>query len=173
MTKVCTPIRNTGAFAFPSNLGVSDDAGAVEREATEIMDALMQGQSVASVYRQTTRAFHNAIDECFFDDWDGYGAKAIDVLSWKKALSFSQLLPTNVPVPDIYVDSDGEATFEWYVAPHQVFSVTVRGNGELVYAGLLGANKTHGTEHLDDELPEVILENIYRVLSGGTYLAIA
>lgn len=173
MTKVYTPIGNTSPFAFPSNLGVSDDAYAVERNAMEMLCALIQSQSVASVYRQTTRVLYNAIEECSFNDWDGYGAKAIDELSWEKALWFSQLLPTNVPVPDIYVDSDGEATFEWYIAPRQVFSVTVRGNGELVYAGIFGANKTHGTEHLDDELPEVILENIYRVLSGGAYLATA
>ena len=139
----------------------------------EVLSAVFQSQSVASVYRQTTRILYNAIEECSFDDWDGYGAKAIDGLSWKNALWFSQLLPSNVPVPEIYVDSNGEATFEWYIAPRQVFSVTVRGNGELVYAGIFGANKIHGTVHLDDELPEVILGNIYRVLSGGAYLAIA
>ena len=173
MTKVYAPIRSTNAFAFPSNLGVSDDASTVEREAGEMWMVLFQSQSAAGVYRQTARTFHNAIEECNFANWDGYGAKAIDELSWSKALLFSQLLPTNIPAPDIYVDSDGEATFEWYIAPRQVFSVTVRGNGELVYAGTFGSNKIDGTEHLDDELPEVILENIYRVFSGGAYLAAA
>ncbi len=173
MTKVYTPVGTTSSLAFPSNFGVSDDAYAIERKYMEMLRTLIQSQTVARVYRQTTRILHNAIEECSFDDWDGYGAKAIDELAWEKALWFSQLLPTNIPVPDIYVDSDGEATFEWYISPRQVFSVTVRGNGQLVYAGLFGANKAHGTEHLDDELPEVILENIYRVLAGGAYLAAA
>jgi len=173
MTKAYAPVGSTNPFAFPSNLGVSDDAFTGEREAWEMWVVLFQSQSVAEVYRQITRTFHNAIEECNFDNWDGYGAKAIDVLSWRKALLFSQLLPTNITIPDIYVDSDGEATFDWYIAPRQVFSVTVRGNGELVFAGIFGLNKIDGTEHLDDELPEVILENIYRVSSGGAYLEAA
>jgi len=171
--KAYAVIGSTNPFAFPINLGVSDDASQVEREAQEMWIVLYQSQSAAGVYRQTTRTFHNAVEECNFDNWDGYGAKAIDELSWSKALLFSQLLPTNIPIPDIYVDSDGEATFEWYIAPRQVFSVTVRGNGELVYAGIFGSNKIDGTEHLDDELPQVILENIYRVFSGGAYLEAA
>jgi len=173
MTKAYVPIRSTNPFAFPRNLGVSDDALTGEREAQEMWIVLYQSQSAAGVYRHTTRTFHNAVEECNFDNWDGYGAKAIDELSWSKALLFSQLLPTNVPIPDIYVDSDGEATFEWYIAPRQVFSVTVRGNGELVYAGIFGPNKIHGTEHLDDELPQVILENIDRVFPEGAYLEAA
>ena len=173
MTKIYTPVGTTSSLAFPSNLGVSDDASAVEREYQEMLDALFQSQTMAKVHKQTIRIFNEAIKESSFDDWDGYGAKAFDTLAWRKALWFSQLLPTDMPVPDIRVDSDGEATFEWYIATRQVFSVTVRGNGELVYAGIFGANTTHGTEYLDDELPEVILDNIYRVLAGGAYLAFA
>jgi len=173
MTKVYAPIGSTNPFAFPSNLGVSDDASTVEKEGEEMWRFLSQSQSAAGVYRQTARAFHNAIEECNLDNWDGYSARAVDEFSWWKALLFSRLLPTNIPMPDIYVDPDGEATFEWYAAPRQVFSVTVRGNGELVYAGIFGPNRIHGTEHLDDELPEVIVQNIYRVFSGGAYLACA
>ena len=82
------------------------------------------------------------------------------------ALYFSQLLPVNIPIPEIYVDPDGAVTFEWYVGARQVFSVSMGSNNELLYAGLFGANKTHGTEHLDDGLPETILDNIHRVFSG-------
>lgn len=172
MTKIYTPVRTTSSLVLPSNFGVSDDAAAVEREYQEILDALFQSQTIAKIHKQTIRVFDVASEESSFDNWDGYGAKAFDVLAWRKALWFSQLLPTDVPVPDIRVDSDGEATFEWYIDTRQVFSVTVRGNGELVYAGIFGASTTHGTEYLDDELPEVILDNIYRVLGGGTYLGV-
>ncbi len=173
MTKVYTPVRTTSSLAFFDNFGVSDDASAVEEEYQEILDELLQSQTIARVYRQTVRIFYKASKESSFDDWDGCGAKAIDTLAWSKAFRFSRLLPTDVPMPDIYVDSDGEATFEWYVAPRQVFSVTVRGNGALVYAGIFGASTTDGTEYLDNKLPEVILDNIYRVLAQGAFLAVA
>jgi len=173
MTRVYTPLRPTSSFAFLDNFGVSDDASAVENEYWEILADLFQSQTIARVYRQTISVFDKAIKESSIDNWDGCGAKALDTLAWSKAFRFAALLPTNVPVPDIYVDPDGEATFEWYVAPRQVFSVTVRGNGELVYAGIFGASTTDGTEYLDSELPEVILDNIYRVLGEGAFLAAA
>ena len=173
MTKVFTPVGSTSSYAFPSNVGVSDTAYMVHSNATEMMRAFIPSQIIASAFRQTIRSFCNALSESSLDDWDGYGAKAVNERSWEKAISFSLLLPTNIPVPEVYVDSEGEATFEWYIAPRQVFSVTVRKNGELVYAGIFGANKTHGTEYASDELPKVIVDNIYRVLSGGAYLAIA
>jgi hypothetical protein len=173
MTKVSTPIGTTSSLAFPSNIGMSDDAQVIEREYIEMLRELVHTQSVASIYRQTTKIFANAIEEYYIDNWDGYGAKAVDELSWNKAVRFSQLLPTNVPMPEIYLDTDGEATFEWYTAPRNVFSVTVRGNGELAYAGIFGRSKTHGTEYLDDEIPEEILNKIYTVVAGGVYLAAA
>jgi hypothetical protein len=164
MSRIDTPVRTINSFAFPSNSGVSDDASAFEREYQKMLNEIFQSQTMAKIHRQTIRIFKVASKESSSDNWDGYGAKAFDVLAWRKALWFSQLLPTDVPVPDIRVDSDGEATFEWYIAPRQVFSVTVRGNGELVFAGIFGASTTHGTEYLDDELPELVLHNLYKVL---------
>ena len=69
----------------------------------------------------------------------------------------------SVPTPDISIDTDGEVRYEWYKGPRQVFSVAVRSDGQLAYAGLLGVNKAYGAEYFADDLPNAILDNLRRV----------
>jgi len=166
MTTLCAKTDNRSFLAFPMNRGVSEDAIALQRQAADILEGFARSVTIGEFYRNTRQSLAKAADECSVENWDGYGAKAVDSSSYVNALYFSQLLPVNIPIPEIYVDPDGAITFEWYVGPRQVFSVSMGSNNELVYAGLFGANKTHGTEHLDDELPETILDNIHRVFSG-------
>ncbi|MCK4221816.1 MAG: hypothetical protein KAX25_03015 [Dehalococcoidia bacterium] len=163
MSTACVESSNKSFLAFPINRGVSEDAEALRREVTELVDSFAQSVTIGEYYRQTRQSLFKATMECSRDNWDGYGAKAIDWGSYVNATYFSQLLPTHIPIPEIYVDPEGEVTFEWYAGPRQVFSVSTGPNKELVFAGLFGANKTHGTEYLDDELPETILDNIHRV----------
>ena len=165
MITLCAKPDNKSFLAFPMNRGVSEDAIALQEQATDILEDFAQTVTIGEYYRKMRQSLVETANECSFDNWDGYGAKAIDSSSHQNAIYFSQLLPANIPIPEIHVDPDGEVTFEWYTGPRQVFSVTMGSNNELIYAGLFGANKTHGTEYRDDELPETILDNIYRVFS--------
>ena len=156
---------NKNVLAFPVNLGVSEDARRLQKQIADILENLEQSETIGGHFRETQQLLDKATEECFVDNWDDYGAKAIDEISYGKAIYFSRLLPPNIPVPEIYIDPDGEVTFEWYTGPRQVFFLSIGSNNELVYAGLFGANKTHGVEYLDDELPGTILDNINRVFS--------
>ncbi|MCX5999394.1 MAG: hypothetical protein NTU41_07330 [Chloroflexi bacterium] len=147
---------------FPSNLGVSEGAEAIQSQFRDVQDGFAQSVTIGGHYQETLESLAEAFRSCAADDWDGYGAKAIDPLSCRKAIDFSRLLPMSVPVPEISIDTDGEVRFEWYRGPRRVFSVAVGSGGELAYAGLFGASTTHGTEHFDDELPDAVLDNIYR-----------
>jgi hypothetical protein len=165
MTTACAATLNTNFLAFPSNLGVSPGADIIGKEAEELQNTFDQSITIGKHFIATQRILAKAIEEYSVKNWDGYGAEVIDIFSCMGAIFFSQMLPAHLPVPEIYVDPDGEITFEWYSNPRKVFSVTVRGNEELVYAGLFGINKIYGTESFDDELPDVILDNISRASS--------
>lgn len=156
---------NKNFLAFPMNLGVSEDAKRLQEQIADIRENLEQSETIGGHIRETQQLLDKATEECSADNWDAYGAKAIDETSYGNAIHFSWLLPPNIPVPEIYIDPDGEVNFEWYAGPRQVFSVSIGSNNELAYAGLFGANKTHGAEYLDDELPGTILDNIRRVFS--------
>ena len=118
--------------------------------------------------RETLRALWNAIAECSEDDWDGYGAKRIDRKSCEESLRFLDMLPVTIPAPEVAVEPDGMVAFEWYEEPNLVFSVSIETNGTIVYAGLFGNQKTHGTEYFGQTLPQSILDSILRVYSRNS-----
>jgi hypothetical protein len=167
----CVATLNRSFLAFPRNLGVSPGAEAVKRQARELQDISDQSVTIGWHHKEIVKRLHMAATEARVDNWDGYGAKAVDANSYFRAMWFARLLTINAPIPDIYVDPDGEIAFEWYLNPRSVFSVTARKNDELAYAGLFGVNKIYGVEHIDDELPETILDNIFRVFSEQTTYA--
>ena len=163
MTTACAGNVKGSLFALPRNLGVSDDAGITEKQVMDIQKKFAQSVALGSHYWETLTTLADASAGFAVDNWDGYGAKPINRISCSKALQFSKLLPMIVPNPDISIDTDGEVVYEWYRGPRRVFSVAVRSDGQLAYAGLFGANKAYGVEYLGDELPNAILDNIRRV----------
>jgi len=165
MTTPCVATLNNSFLAFPRNLGVSPSAKAVGRQAKELQDISNQSVTIGWHHKEMLKRLGVAIAKSSKSDWDSYGAKAVDLDSVHSAIWFARLLPMHIPIPDIYVDPDGEIVFEWYLDPRRVFSITVTRNGELAYAGLFGVNKVYGVEYLDDELPEIVIDNIFRVFS--------
>jgi len=173
MTTACAVTNSSGILVLPRNSGVSEGALRLEEGFRDLPKDYDHTLTIGQHYRKALGELAKAVQECSADDWDGYGARAISGTSCDNAVRFSRMLPADVPLPEVDVDPDGEVTFEWYVGPRQVFSVTIGSNDELVYAGLFGSNKTHGTEHLGDELPETVLKNIRRVLPRGVYFGAA
>jgi hypothetical protein len=165
MTTLCADPAKANLMAFPHNRGVSDEAHDLEKQVEALQWDFAQTITIGGLYEKTHRSIAEASKWAAVGNWDGYGAKPIDPDSCLRAIHFSKLLPMYVPIPEIDVDTDGEVRFEWYRGPRRLFSVAVRGNGELTYAGLFGVSKTHGTEYLSDELPKVILDNVSRVYS--------
>lgn len=112
---------------------------------------------------QAACALEAAYAEGSSDGWDGYGARAVSLGVKYRAEAFLDALPSGIPVPAIEPDPDGEISFEWYVGPRQVFSVSVGEGCEIAYAGLFGRNRTHGTEYFMDELPAAVMTNLRRL----------
>lgn len=104
--------------------------------------------------------------ECCREGWDGYDASAASYESYLRAKRFIESLPASFPAPEFAVDPDGEVSLEWYCEPGRVFSVSISANDELTYAGKFSPNKkTHGTEPFTGQVPQVILDNILRLLA--------
>lgn len=163
MTTTFTDAARAAPLPFPPNVGVSSTAAALEGEMEDIEQVLLLTVTHGRRYSQTLHSLAEACESSAAENWDGYGACAIDPSSLSKAIWFSKLIPTRAALPEVTIDPDGEVRFEWYRGPRRVFAVTVRGNGELVYAGIFGASEIHGTEYLEDQLPPSFLANIDRV----------
>ena len=110
------------------------------------------------------QSLDEVFDECSEEGWDGYDALPITNYAYIEAKRLIESLPlTSFPIPEVVPESSGEIGLEWYRRKRLVFTVSVSGNNEIVYAGLFGTNRAHGTEYFGDLLPSVILENLKRL----------
>jgi hypothetical protein len=109
--------------------------------------------------------FKKALAECAEQNWDGYGAAPVKFVSVAHAIRFLELLPEELELPEVSIDPDGEAAFEWIGEGRKRFSVSFGEKGRLTYAGLFGENKMHGIEMFIEEIPNIIIHAIKRALN--------
>ncbi len=139
-------------------------------EAQKVEDLLWQlahhlaSSSLGRMQQEAFRQLYEVLEECGRSNWDGYGAQPVSFETYEKAKRMITALPFGIPVPQISAEPDGEITFEWYVTPSRIFSISVGPNNELSYAGLFGASRTYGTEIFYDEIPQTVLSHIKRVV---------
>lgn len=162
---------STIAFRGPSLLsryispGVSEEARVLQDRIAKVLNRMFQSVTLGEPIGEALEALEQVFEECSEDNWDGYGASAVEVDTYLESRRFLQSLPTTIPIPEITVEPDGEIAFEWYVAPRKILSVSVGSHNILTYAGLFGLSKTHGTEYFGDELPATILSNLQRLFA--------
>ena len=163
MSTACIPMNFRNPFFPPIDTGVSETAAILKKTVEEILGDC--SRSVTLDDQSMIRALSKTWEECSVDNWDGYGAKAISLDSYRNARLFVMTLPTTVPLPEVSVDPDGEVSFEWFREPRMVFSLSIGAHNEINYAGLFGHNKVNGKEHFYDEIPKAIFDNLDRLLS--------
>jgi hypothetical protein len=106
-----------------------------------------------------------AFSEARVLDWDGEGGLPVEQETYGHAAAFLRALPDDVAAPEIRPDGDGDLQFEWDHDKDRVFTVAVSRGGTLYYAGLFGSQSFHGSEVLQNAIPETILSAIMRISS--------
>ncbi len=111
---------------------------------------------------ETLQSLDEVYSECSEEGWDGYDAYPITEAAYIEARKFIESLPltSTIPMPEIIPEPNGDIGLEWSKGDRQVFVASFNGNNEIVYAGLFGTNKTHGTEYFGDSIPSKIMENL-------------
>lgn len=113
----------------------------------------------------TTDALIETYKDCSYENWDGYGAKPVNIDSVNEAREFISLIPSFFPKPEIVAEPSGEIGLEWYKGRNKIFAVSFNGKKTIAYAGLFGSNKTHGIEYFKGSIPQIIIENLRRLYS--------
>jgi hypothetical protein len=94
------------------------------------------------------------------EDWDGYGAKAIDLRAVKRAERFLELLPEDLKPPDLMAMPNGDVGLDWDFAPMRTITVLIGAGSRLAYAAIDGDEEWSGTVSFTDTVPERILAAI-------------
>jgi hypothetical protein len=124
--------------------------------------SVTRGLNVVALFNNLTLVAQS----CASDNWDGEGARAVDTSTVGFARMFASGLPGSLPSPDISADNDGDISFEWNYGPRRVFSVSVRRDGVLNYALLLGTKREHGSDIIFPGVPSSVIQHIARVSEG-------
>jgi len=76
-----------------------------------------------------------------------------------RAVAFLQSLPSDAVVPEIDIEDDGEAAFDW-MAPGKILTVSLEPTGRVAYAADLDDRATSNTFQLGDGLPAAFVEAV-------------
>jgi hypothetical protein len=102
-------------------------------------------------------------NECEIENWDGYGALALEVDTVNAAKTFFSMLPYELARAELTVDPSGEVSAEWYFRPTSQFSVSISSAKKLTYAGILDDHELSGSLNLRDRIPNQIIDSIRQV----------
>lgn len=132
-------------------LGVSTSAQKLTQYVIKIRNH--RSQSISLGWREPlNQQLMDVLTKCNSQGWDGYDANPIDHFSIYAASRFLDLLPDNIEIPEIVPEPTGEIGFLWSKGKYITFVVSVNPD-KIIFAGLLGASKSHGETKFLNELP--------------------
>ncbi len=162
MSTVALHTDFTSISNFP-DIGFGPDFDALKKSYDALVGKFRNAETLGRL-DEVLQSLKDVLIECSEEGWDGYDALSITEEAYFEAIKLIKSLPiTAFPMPEVTPEPNGEIGFEWYRESRLVFVASVSGESEIVYAGLFGANKTHGTEYFGDSLPSIILENLKRL----------
>ena len=146
----------SGLISPARSSGQSDSAD----ELVELRERIRQHLWDSISVRSSAEAALDQLDEvraeasCF--GWDGYGAKPINLASYRKAKAFLETIPTISPFPEVSVAPDGEVSLDWFFGSRQALTLSIAGDGRVTFAWVNGHRTYRGTDWFDEGIPASI-----------------
>jgi hypothetical protein len=163
MSSVAIPYPQGGLFEQLDSNAVSQEAHCVRTLFIETRDRLRSTRSLGSSREESRNQLIDAFSHAASDGWDGYGARRVDRDTINNGFVFIESLPSNIPMPEVSVEPDGELSFDWICSARRQFSISLGRLNVMSYAGLFGSDKVAGSERFQGTMPRTLLEHIRRV----------
>ena len=140
---------------------VSNEATIVRNLADGLIDSVERSTALFGNKAAVISELWQLFNECNMDNWDGYGARPIELASIYNAIAFIRALPGALAMPVTCPDPDGSVLLEWQRTRLSIFSVNVCASGRVSYAWLDGTDRGHGTADFNGrQVPIRILNDI-------------
>jgi len=162
---VAIPYADSGTWWAYVDNGVSDESKKLKTLWVEALRRVKETTTNEKRLMEALAALEEIFKECSMSNWDGYQAKPLAEAAYKEALKFLEMIPLNLPMPEIVPEPNGAIGLEWCIGKRLIFAISLSGKETIYYAGLFGADKNYGTVQFLDSLPSVVLENIRRLYS--------
>lgn len=153
---------------------VSPEAATVRQNASSVVER--REQSVA-LFGPKAVAFSELAElsaECAVDDWDGYGATAVNRQALQLAKDIIRSLPDDVPMPSFSIEPDGCVSLDWMPSRSRTFTLSAGKSDRLPYAWIDGTDRGHAVARFaDGQLPSRIIQEIHRICAHESSLRVA
>jgi hypothetical protein len=149
--------RDLGLASLFGTTPALSDAANPTHEHSPSITYKKQEQAIVEALRDT-------FAQAFEQGWDGYDATPVSAATLSYAWQFLEDLPSDVDLPEIGADTDGDISLDWDYGPRNIFSVRVGRDGTLHYAGLFGHETYHGSAILRQGIPKAVAEGILRAI---------
>lgn len=152
MSTIAASYLPVTARAFRS--GSSKEARTIEQI---IVGAIRSLKETPSRQRTAFDELEDVRVEASQFNWDSLGSAPLDNSTYQIAKRFLWVFPANLPAPEITVDRDGEVNFDWFGKAGKNFSVSLRHDGQMTFAGQFSATRrVSGMDMFDDTVPQEI-----------------
>ena len=161
-----TAVACNNCPGFSSRSGskaIGEDFQRLQREFRKTIAHLRETITTGANQRAMIAALEHAYQNASINNWDGYGANPVKEVAKAEAERFLELMPSDLAMPEVSVDPDGDISFEWLKSNRYMYSVSLSGNNKIVFAGICGGNDIHGTEFFGDTIPSIIIDAIRRL----------
>jgi hypothetical protein len=156
-----------GVFEFVNSGGVSQEAIRVSDLFKHSREQLRSQISLGSAREECRDQLLDVWSQAAVDGWDGYEGRPAQRNAVANAYKLIDAFPSNLPMPEVSVDPDGEISFDWFGAPRRQFSISISSDNVLSYAGLFGSAKVSGSEQFEGGMPPILLYHIKRAMQRG------
>lgn len=153
---------------------VSREAAAVRRNASSLVERTEQSVALFGPKAIALSELSQLATECCVEDWDGYGALALDARALRLAQEIIRSLPEELPIPSFSIEPDGCVSLDWMPSRNRTFTLSAGKTDRLPYAWIDGTDRGHAVARLaDGQLPSRIVQEIRRICSNDTSLRAA
>lgn len=147
---------------------VSEEAKAVGRAASELMESLESSQALFGAKAEAIAELRSFANDCAIEGWDGYGAMPINAVALRRAEDLVRVLPDDFLLPEFAPEPDGSLSLDWIRSGHRLYSLSVGANNRLAFAWIDGSDKGRGVVGFDGfAVPARVLADIERIMSDG------
>ncbi len=164
------PIVATGFISLggcaSAQTGVSDEAVMLHDNFARLYAHQEGAESLFGKKSQLISDLREIAAECANDDWDGYGAEAINDAVVFRAEAVIRALPEALPNPEISAEPDGDISFDWTPSRTRTFTLSVNAGTRLAYAWIDGANRGNAAEAFErGTLPKRLVNELQQITS--------
>jgi hypothetical protein len=140
------------------------DAQQIDDQSLKSRQQLESSVTLGSNLEAFQKELTSVLAECSVGNWDGYSALPLVPEVVEAAIRFANVIPLGICRPSVGADPDGSLTFEWYVSPERLLSVSIDALANVHFAAVLGDINLRGTEPFVGVVPNPLLNLIYRVI---------